>query len=260
MKKGKIVIDLEEDIVSFEKNGKRDAFTMDSKEAFELVSKAYLRCGWDNKYVYRFSWMGRPIIQLPDDLIRIQELIYEIKPDIIIETGVAHGGSIIYSASLLEMIGVTDPKVIGIDIEIRPHNRKAIEAHKMFPFIDLIEGNSVSSDVLSAVAKQINDQSNVLVFLDSCHTKDHVLKELELYSSFVSPGSYIVAMDGIMKDLAGAPRSHSDWGWNNPTSAATEFVENNPSFEIVEPKIPFNEGNISKDVSYFPSAYIQRIK
>ncbi len=253
-----IKIDLEKDLVIVERKNSRSVFPMSSPEAFSVISKAWLRCGWDNKYVYSFTWFGRPIIQLPDDMIRIQELIYSVKPDLIIEIGVAHGGSLVYYASLCKAMGCG--RIVGVDIEIRPHNRKAIEAHELFSYITLIEGDSIAPDTVSQVKALVKPEGRVLVLLDGCHTKAHVAAELEAYSPLVNVGSYIVAMDGIMKDLVGAPRSNPDWGWNNPASAALEFVENNSNFIIEDPEISFNEGTITEKVTYWPNAFIKRIK
>ncbi|MGJ8682423.1 cephalosporin hydroxylase family protein [Paraglaciecola sp.] len=229
-----------------------------TKEAFKAISAAMLRSGWDNKYVYSFSWLGRPIIQLPDDMIRIQELIYSVKPDVVLETGVAHGGSLIFYASILKAMG--KGRVIGIDIDIRAHNRKAIEEHALYDAITLFEGSSTSPQIIDQISKDLNPEERVIVFLDANHTKQHVLDELHLYSSFIPVGSYVVAMDGIMQDMVGAPRSDEDWDWNNPTQAAKEFVAKNDNFIIEEPEIPFNEGNITdRDLSYWPHAFIKRI-
>lgn len=233
-------------------------YPMASPEAFSIISKAWLRCGWDNKYVYSFTWMGRPVIQLPEDLIRIQEVIYQVKPDVLIETGVAHGGSLIFYASLFK--AMRRGRVIGIDIEIRPHNRAAIEAHELYEYLTLIEGNSVSPDTVSAVREIIKPGEVVMVVLDSCHTKEHVLAELLAYSPLVTPGSYIVATDGIMHWLGDAPRTQPDWSWNNPKAAAEEFVRLHPDFEITQPKFCFNEGNIVEPVTYWPSAWVRRNK
>ena len=230
---------------------------MASPEAFKIVSDAWIRCGWDAKYVYSFSWMGRPIIQLPDDMVRIQEVIYAIKPDVIIETGVAHGGSLIFYASLCKAMG--KGRIVGIDIEIRPHNRAAIEAHEMSPLIALIEGSSVDAAVVDQVKTHIKPGETVLVLLDSNHTKAHVLAELEAYGPMVTQGSYIVATDGIMAQVAGAPRSAPDWDWNNPISAVEAFVANHAEFVLEEPAFPFNEGVTRDRVTYWPSAYLKRI-
>ena len=230
---------------------------LNSPEAFRLISKAWLRCGWDTKYVYSFSWMGRPIIQLPEDVLRIQEVIYRVKPDVIVETGVAHGGSLIFYASLFRAMG--RGRVIGIDIEIRPHNRRAIEAHAMKPLITLVEGSSVDPAIVNEVRALIAPGETVLVLLDSNHTKAHVAAELEAYGPFVTPGSYIVATDGIMKEVAGAPRSSPDWGWNNPLDAAVEFAAKHPEFSLEEPEFPFNEGVIAERVTYWPKGFLRRI-
>jgi cephalosporin hydroxylase len=255
----KIVIDLSRDVVEVEDDGAPRKMALASPEAFSAISKAWLRCGWDNKYVYSFSWMGRPIIQLPDDMIRIQEVIYAVKPDVIIETGIAHGGSLVYYASLCKAMG--KGRIIGIDVEIRPHNRKAIEAHELASLLTLIEGSSSDPETVRQVAAALKPQdSKVLVFLDSCHTKAHVLAELEAYSKFVSVGSYIVAMDGIQKDLVGAPRSQPDWAHNNPTEAAKEFAAKHPEFVIEDPALPFNEGGVTEKVTYWPGAYLKRVR
>ncbi|MGB7565741.1 MAG: CmcI family methyltransferase [Prochlorococcaceae cyanobacterium] len=225
-------------------------------EAFALLSRAWLRAGWDTKYVYGFSWLGRPVIQLPEDLIRIQELIYALQPDVIVETGVAHGGSLIFYAGLCTAIG--KGRVIGIDIEIRQPNRAAIEAHRLAPLVSLVEGSSTAPEVLAGVRERIGRAETVLVLLDSNHGKAHVAAELEAYGPLVSPGSYIVACDGIMAQVAGAPRTQPDWSWNNPLPAIAEFLERHPEFEAHEPTWPFNEGSVRERVSYWPQAYLRR--
>jgi len=193
-----------------------------SKKAFEILSKIWLRSGWDTKYVYSFSWMGRPIIQLPDDLIRIQEIIYNVKPNIIIETGIAHGGGLIFYASLLSNIKKKF-KVIGVDIDIRKHNKKAIKSHSMFKNIVMYEGSSIDLNIFNKIKKNITSKDKVLVVLDSNHSTDHVLKELELYSKLVTKNSYIVACDGIQKEMKNAARSKPDWSSNNPLTAIKRF-------------------------------------
>lgn len=234
---------------------------MDTPEAFALVSRAWLRCGWDAKYVYGFTWMGRPIIQLPDDMFRLQELVFAIDPDVVIETGIAHGGSLIFQASLARMMGHAPDKrrVIGVDIEIRPHNRAAIEAHPLFEYITMHEGSSVDPAIVDAVRAQLRPDDTVLVVLDSNHAKEHVLAELEAFGPMVSKGSYILACDGIMGQVVGAPRTQPDWTWNNPTEAAKAFVAAHPGFVLEEPAFPFNEGVVSERVTYWPGAYIKRI-
>ena len=255
----KITIDFEKNIVrGFYSEEDSRVYSLDTPEAFELVAKAYLRAGWDNKYVYSFTWMGRPIIQLPDDMLRIQELIYKIKPDVVLEIGVAHGGSLIFYASLMEAMG--KGRVIGVDLEIRAHNRVEIESHEMFHRIDLIEGDSTDEKTIELVKKYINNTDKVMVLLDGNHSYEHVLRELTLYGKLVSKDSYILAMDGIQRDLVGAQRSNEDWIWNNAANAAENFVENNKNFVIDYPLPLFNEGNVISPVTYWPSAYIRKIE
>ena len=252
-----ISIDLERSRVTVEDGAERVEYPLASPEAFAVVSRAWLRCGWDTKYVYSFSWLGRPVIQLPEDLIRIQEVIYQVQPDVIIETGVAHGGSLVFYASLCAALG--KGRVIGVDVEIRAHNRQAIESHRLFPLITLIEGSSIDPAVIDQVARLVRPGERVLVLLDSCHTKEHVSAELAAYAPMVTVGSYIVVADGIMASLAGAPRSHADWAWNNPLSAVREFVRDNPAFVIDEPRFPFNEGAVNQRVTYWPSGFVRRV-
>lgn len=253
-----IKVDIEQGLVSVEEDGVSTTHRLDTAEAFNIISDIWLRAGWDNKYVYSFTWLGRPIIQLPEDMFRLQELIHSVRPDVIVETGVAHGGSLVFYASLCKAIG--HGRVIGVDIEIRPHNRAAIESHTLSSFITLIEGSSIDPTTVERVRSHIQPGERVMVLLDSCHSKDHVLAELSAYSKLVSPGSYIVAMDGIMEKVVGGPRTAPDWTWNNPRQAALEFVRANPEFVIEEPAFVFNEGNVSERVTYWPSAFIKRIE
>jgi cephalosporin hydroxylase len=252
-----IRIDLESALVFVESNGTRSTHALGSPEAFAILSRAWLRAGWDAKYVYGFTWMGRPIIQLPEDLIRVQEAIYAVKANVVIETGVAHGGSLVFYAGLLKAMG--GGRVIGIDIEIRPHNRRAIEAHELAPMITLVEGSSTDLAVVDQVRALVRPGDRVFVILDSNHSKAHVLAELLAYADLVTPGSYIVAADGIMGDLKGAPRSHPDWDWNNPRSAAAEFLRRRPDFIERRPAAPFNEGAVTEPVTYWPGGWLQRL-
>ena len=233
-------------------------FPLASPEAFAAVSKAWLRAGWDAKHVYSFTWMGRPIIQLPEDMVRLQELIYQTRPDVIIETGVAHGGSLIYYASLFEAMG--HGRVIGIDIEIRQHNREATEAHPMFKRIELIVGSSTAQTTIEAVRARVDGGEKVMVVLDSNHSYDHVLKELRTYAPLIAVGGYLVSTDGIMQDVVGAPRSASDWATNNPQQAARDFVVEDDRFVIEEPEWLFNEGLVTERVTYWPSCYVKRVR
>jgi cephalosporin hydroxylase len=251
-----IRIDGDRVIVSDE-DGERE-LAIGSPEAFRLISDLWLRAGWDSKYVYTFSWLGRPIIQLPEDMFRLQEVIFRVRPDVIVETGVAHGGGLIFYASLCSALGAG--RVIGIDIEIRPHNREAIEAHPLFDRIALIEGSSTDPAVVDEVRSQIGPGETVMVLLDSCHTKAHVRDELEAYAPLVTCGSYIIAMDGIMQQVAGAPRTSPDWTWNNPRQAAREFVAEHDDFVIEAAPFAFDEGMIPGPVTYWPEGYIKRVR
>jgi cephalosporin hydroxylase len=235
----------------------RMKYPLDTPEAFEAVSRAWLRAGWDTKYVYSFTWLGRPIIQLPDDMVRLQEVIHSVEPDVIVETGIAHGGSLVFSASLCKLLD--RGRVVGVDVEIRPHNRKAIENHRLKPLITLIEGDSTSPQVVERVREEVGAAETVLVLLDSSHKRDHVLAELEAYGELVSVGSYIVAMDGIMEQLVGAPRTAPDWSWNNPLQAVRDFLQGNDRFSMEEPPFPFNEGVVRSRVTYWPCAFLRRV-
>ncbi|MFZ0423165.1 MAG: CmcI family methyltransferase [Xanthobacteraceae bacterium] len=251
------IFDTERGEIIVRENGREVSHPMASAEGFAAATRAWLRATWDAKYVYSFSWLGRPIIQLPEDMIRVQEAIFRVKPDVLIETGVAHGGSLVFYASLFKCMG--RGRVIGLDIEIRPQNRKAIEAHELAPLISLVEGDSASSNVVECVREKIRSGEKVMVILDSAHGRDHVLAELNAYAPMVSVGSYIVATDGYMAQIVGAPRTKADWGWNNPCEAVKKFVEQNPNFRVEEPDFAFNESMVKERVTYWPKAYIKRV-
>ena len=188
------------------------------------------------KYSYNFTWMGRPIIQFPQDIVAMQELIWQVQPDLLIETGIAHGGSIIFSASMLELIsscGGGDGEVLAIDIDIRDHNRKAIEEHPMYKRINMIEGSSIDPDVISKVTKKAHGKEKILVFLDSNHTHEHVLAELEAYAPLTSVGSYCVVFDTVVEDMSDDFFEDRPWGkGNNPKTAVWEWLKKNKNFEI----------------------------
>jgi len=198
----------------------------------EDAAAQFTRCSIPSRYSYNFTWMGRPIIQYPQDIVAMQEIIWRVRPDLIIETGVAHGGSAVFYASLLELLG-GDRIVVAVDIEIRPHNRQAIEAHPMFPRIRLIEGSSTEPQTVAQVQQLAAGRQTVLVCLDSNHTHDHVLRELEFYSPLVTPGSYLVVFDTIIEDLPAGMFPDRPWGkGNNPKTAVHKFLKTNNRFEI----------------------------
>jgi cephalosporin hydroxylase len=199
------------------------------------------------KYSYNFAWQGRPIIQYPQDIVAMQELIWSIKPDLVIETGIAHGGSLIFSASMLALIDMCDAieagekldpensrrKVLGIDIDIRAHNRAAIEAHPMVSRIDTIQGSSIAPETIQQVRAVATNYSRVLVCLDSNHTHHHVLAELEAYAPLTSKGSYCVVFDTIIEDMPKEMFPDRPWGpGNNPKTAILEYLRTHREFEI----------------------------
>lgn len=227
-----------------------------SPEAFRLVSDAWLRIGWDQKYVYSFTWLGRPVIQLPEDLLRMQEVIVSVRPDVIVETGVAHGGSLVFYATLCKALD--RGRVIGVDVEIRPHNRAAIESHPLASYIELIEGSSVDPDTVARVRGRVAEGESTMVMLDSNHRRDHVLEELRAYADLVSPGSYVVVMDAIAGHLPGAPRTEPDWTWDHPGAAIEAFLAEDDRFVAEEPPFAFNEGTVTERVTYSPGGFLRR--
>jgi len=253
----RITIDTATNEVVLEKDGDKRKLDLYGVPAFELISDLWLKISWNQKYSYTFTWLGRPIIQHPEDMLRFQEVVWNLKPDVIVETGVAHGGSLVFCASLIKAMG-RGRKVVGVDIEIRPHNRAAIEVHELASMIELVEGNSVDPAIVARVASFIRPDDRVLVVLDSNHSKAHVAAELEAYHHLVSPGSYIVATDGIMESVYDAPRGNRTWRQDNPAQAAREFAASHPQFEIEQPRWRFNESGLTKNITSWPSAWLRR--
>jgi cephalosporin hydroxylase len=217
------------------------------------VSKDFTEATIRSGYSYNFTWMGRPIIQYPQDMIAMQEIIWALKPDLIIETGIAHGGSLIFYASILELIGKGE--VLGIDIDIREHNRLEIEKHPMYKRIKMIQGSAISEEIIEQIKPHAAGKKTVMVCLDSNHTHNHVLKELELYSPFVTAGSYLIAFDTIVEDLPADLYKDRPWTvGDNPKTAVFEFLKTNDNFEIdksVDNKLL---------VSVAPDGYLKRIR
>lgn len=222
-------------------------------EVLAQASKEFTEATIRSGYSYNFTWMGRPIIQYPQDMIAMQEIIWSVKPDLIIETGIAHGGSLIYYASILELIG--NGEVLGIDIDIREHNRAEIEKHPMAKRIKMLEGSAISMDIIDQVKAHAAGKKTVLVCLDSNHTHDHVLAELKLYSPFVTVGSYLIAFDTIVEDL---PKNlYADRPWSvgdNPKTAVFKFLETQDSF-VIDKSIDYK-----LMVSVAPDGYLKKIK
>jgi len=237
---------IEETRLRIENNGKNDSLQK-AATSFNVESNR-------SQYSYNFTWMGRPIIQYPQDMIAMQEIIWKIQPDLIIETGIAHGGSLIYYASLLELIGKGE--VLGIDIDIRKHNRTEIEKHPMFKRIKMIEGSSISRETVEQVKKHAENKKSILVSLDSNHTHEHVLAELESYAPLVSIDSYIVVFDTIVEHLPeGYFSQKRPWGIaNNPKTAVDEFLDSTKNF--------VRDASVDNKllISVAPGGYLKRIK
>ena len=200
-------------------------------------NNSFIQNSIKSKYSYNFSWLGRPIIQYPQDMIAMQELIWSIQPDLIIETGIAHGGSLIFSASMLELNaicgGCQDAEVLGLDIDIRAHNREAIEAHPMFKRISMIQGSSIAPEIIEQVKAKAKGKQKILVCLDSNHTHDHVLAELKAYAPLTSVDSYCVVFDTVIEDLPADMFGDRPWGvGNNPKTAVWEYLKNHLEFAI----------------------------
>ena len=225
------------------------------QESVKNFSNETLRVG----YSYNFNWLGRPIIQYPQDMIALQEIIWEVKPDMIIETGIAHGGSLIFSASMLNLLEacgeIEDGKVLGIDIDIREHNKKAIESHPMNKKITMFQGSSIDEEMIKKVHEFAKSGKRILVCLDSNHTHDHVLSELKAYASLVSIGSYCCVFDTLIEDMPEGSFPNRPWNkGNNPKTAVWEFLKQNDNFVIdkdIENKLL---------ITVAPDGYLKRIK
>lgn len=204
----------------------------DPQAELAAISQQWLLAATQTKYVYNFTWLGRPIFQVGPDLLAMQELIWRIRPRVIVETGIARGGSLVFYASMLELCG-GDGFVLGVDIDIREHNRVEIEAHPMAKRIQMIQGSAIDEDIVAQVKATVGDRGPVLVVLDSNHTHEHVLRELELYSPLVGKDSYIVVFDTAVEDLPPELFNDRPWGpGNNPKTAVWEFLKQNDRFAI----------------------------
>ena len=229
-----------------------------SPAGFDLISALWLKVGWNERYSYNFTWLGRPIIQLPEDIVRVQEAIWATRPTLIIETGVAHGGSLVLYASLLRLLG--GGRVIGIDREVRPQNRAAIAAHPLAPMIALVDGSSTDPAVVARVRALIGPQDRVMVVLDSNHSYQHVSAELSAYAPLVSVGCFAIVCDGVMAEVADTPRGQPGWKHDNPARAAADFVAANPAFAIEASPQPFCESAPIAVPTYWPRGYLRRIR
>ncbi len=262
--KGSVVDPIEE----FKGLVKRNIEGLSEDAGLSNTTLAWIRQSSQHGYTYNFSWLGRPIIQYPQDIVAIQELIWEVKPDLIIETGIAHGGSLVFSASMLALLDLADAvesdamlnpkgshrKVIGIDIDIRPHNKKLIDAHPMSSRIEMIEGSSVDPRIIDRVRASAANYENIMVLLDSNHTHDHVLSELEAYAPLVSLGSYCVVLDTLIEDMPENFFQDRPWSkGNNPMTAVKEFLEERSDF-VVDKAIEYK-----LQITVAPNGYLKRV-
>ena len=255
----RIVIDTTAQTLTQADGAAENTVSLFTKEAFETLSLAWVRVGWSLQYYHNFTWFGLPVLQLPEDLLRLQEVIYALRPALIVETGVYQGGSLLFHASLLAAMG--EGKVIGIDREIPQPTREALCRHPLAERISLLEGDSTDPKIVAQVSDLIGTSAGpVLVILDSGHARDHVARELECYAPLVTQGSYIVATDGIMKDIADVPRALPEWKTDNPFEAANEFAARHPEFRQQPPAWPSQHGVLTENVTYWPGAWLQRVK
>jgi len=237
----------------FEIRNKKNIKKMSKDLAIKRISRKWFEKTFEYEYSYHFNWLGLPIIQYPQDILAIQEIIWKTKPDLIIETGIARGGSIIFLASILELLG--KGKVVGIDVDIRRPNKIAIEKHPLSRRIRLIKGSSISKEIINQVYKIARNKKKIMVILDSNHTHSHVLKELEFYSPLVTVGNYLIVLDTIVEDLPNNLFKNRPWGkGNNPRTAVKAFLQKNKRFKIndeIEKKLL---------ISVAPSGYLKCIK
>jgi cephalosporin hydroxylase len=260
---------LNDPIASFRKECAKNISEYPSDPVWVNQSSDWLKRAFDHKFMYNFSWMGRPIIQLPNDILAMQELIWQVKPDLIIETGIAHGGSLILSASMLSLLDYCDAieqgarldpraprrRVLGLDIDIRVHNRAAIEAHPMANRIDMIEGSSIDPTIIAQVQDIARSYDCVLICLDSNHTHEHVLAELEAYASLVTSGSYCVVFDTIVENMPAEMFPDRPWGpGDNPKTAVWEYLKTHPEFEVDK------QMDHKLVISVAPDGYLKRVR
>jgi cephalosporin hydroxylase len=241
-------------VTDFEDRNRRLTAQMSVDDELGALTRAWFNHASTYEYSYHFTWLGLPIIQFPQDIVAIQEIVWRVKPDLIIETGVARGGSLVLSASLLELIG-GNGRVVGIDVDIRAANRAAIEGHSLSHRIDLLEGSSTDQAIVSKVRDMADNSTSVLVLLDSNHTHEHVLTELRTYSPLVTVGSYIIVFDTVIESMPDDAFPHRPWGrGDNPATAAKAFLEEDDRFAVdrdVEEKLL---------ISVAPGGYLRRIR
>jgi cephalosporin hydroxylase len=225
-----------------------------SREAFEALSREWVRIGWALRYYHTFTWCGQPVLQLPEDLVRWQEVVASLRPDVVIETGIHLGGSLLFHATLCEVLG--NGRVIGIDREVSAGTRKALTGHRLSHRIAIVEGDSTSPVTMGAVRDLVGKDESVMVILDSDHSCQHVAHELEAYAPLVTPGSCIVVADGIMCDLADVPGGEAGWTEDNPATAARHFLAAHPEFVMREPEWRVNSSPLRSNITYWPHGWL----
>lgn len=228
-----------------------------SREAFKAVSQIWITQQWSQLNWQSFSWLGFQLCQLPEDVLRLQEVLFQLQPDVIIETGVNKGGSTAFFASMCRLLG--RGRVYSVDITIPPDIRRRLEDGPFADLLHLTEGDSADPDIVAIISSAIRPGERVFVFLDSDHTKAHVLRELNAYADLVTPGSYIVATDGVMESLTGTPFAGADWKDNNPAEAAREFVRRRSDFVICRPPCMFGDEHYIDELTYWPDAWLRRV-
>ena len=243
----------------FKREGEQEIQAQGDDQALQNATRDWINKANARKYSYHFEWLGRPIIQYPQDMLAMQELIWRVQPDLIIETGIAHGGSLIFSASMLELNaacgGPADAAVLGVDIDIRAHNRLAIEAHPMFRRITMIQGSSVAPDIVAQVHALAAGKKRVLISLDSNHTHEHVLAELEAYALLTSVGSYCIVFDTVIEDMPAEMFPDRPWGpGNNPKTALWSYIKAHPEFVIDK------QMDHKLLISVAPDGYLKRLR
>lgn len=255
----KISIDTEKGTLErIQSNGQTITVPLYSAEGFKAVSDVWLKQEWNQLHWQSFSWFGFQIWQFPEDLLRLQEVVATLKPDVIVETGVNRGGSAIFFASMCRLLG--KGRVVSIDIQIPAEVRQAIEQSTFADLVTLIEGDSAAPEVVAQVRERIGKDEKVFVFLDSDHSRAHVLRELHAYSGMVTPGSYIVATDGVMQSLTDTPYGHKEWVEDNPAAAAREFAASHPEFIIKRPTALFGDQYVVESMTYWPDAWLKRVR
>lgn len=254
----KMIIDTRScEISCLDEGTNTDSLPLYSREGFRLLSAIWLKQEWNQLHWQSFSWFGFQIWQFPDDLLRLQEVLVALKPDVIVETGISRGGSSIFFATICRLLG--KGRVISIDITVPATLRERIEASPFADLITVIEGDSAAPEIVARVREMVGDDQSIFVFLDSDHSRAHVLRELDAYSPLVTPGSYIVATDGVMQSLTDTPWGQPEWVEDNPAAAAREFVARNPQFVIDRPRALFGEEHVIEELTYWPDAWLRRV-